>query len=135
MGKGQGGRPIIYRKEFCKIIEDAIASGHTKEAAAGFLDVHRDTVRDWSLKYPEFSAAIKRGEAKRIIEDEKVLKMLARGQSAKLANGDVIKPRDINIVALLFKMKNQNRDTYGDKIETKETGSIKIDISKDESDL
>jgi len=135
MKKGQVGRPVIYKEEFCQIIEEAISSGHTKEASAAFLGVCRDTIYDWAEKYPKFSYAIKKGEAKRAVEDEKVLKMLARGQTAKLPNGEIVKPKDINIVALLFKMKNQNRDVYGDKIETKETGSIKIDISKDESDL
>ncbi len=58
--KPGAGRPTDYRPEHCaRVIEIAKAGPTTLEIIACTLDVHRDTLHEWTKKHPEFSDAIK----------------------------------------------------------------------------
>ena len=65
------GRPSSYDPAFCQQVEDFMALGYSKMAAAGNVGVCYQTLKNWMQEHPEFFAAVKRGEAKRteILED------------------------------------------------------------------
>lgn len=66
------GRPTKYTSNACKVALEYLGKGHSKEALAGALEVHRDTLYEWCKKYPEFSDTIKRGEAMSLLHWEEV---------------------------------------------------------------
>lgn len=68
--KGPGGRPTDYRPEYCDTVEDLMQSGFSKMAAAGACGVCYQTFKTWMGVHPEFLAAVKRGEAKRVMKLE-----------------------------------------------------------------
>jgi len=57
------GRPTDYKPEYCAEAIDYIGHGKSKEAFAGHIGVAVSTVYLWLDKHPEFSEAVKRGEA------------------------------------------------------------------------
>lgn len=59
------GRPSEYRPEFCEQVEEFMAQGYSKMAAAGEVRVCYQTLKNWMEEFPEFFAAVKRGEARR----------------------------------------------------------------------
>ena len=61
------GRPTKYRKEFAQIAYDTMAEGFSKTATAGKLGISRDTFHRWSQDNPDFSDAVKKGEAARTL--------------------------------------------------------------------
>ena len=60
-GKGKGGRPSLYRPEFCKRLKDHLAEGFSFESFAPSAGVGDDTLDEWVKRYPEFAAAKKAG--------------------------------------------------------------------------
>lgn len=57
------GRKPKYRREMCEIAKQSLADGYSKEATAGILRVNKDTLYQWIKDKPDFSDAIKQGEA------------------------------------------------------------------------
>ena len=60
---GAVGRPSKYKPEYCTAILVHMRQGLSKESFAALVDVDRDTIKEWAKVHPEFSAAVKRGEA------------------------------------------------------------------------
>lgn len=58
-----GGRPTKYKPEMCDLVISEMSDGASKEACAGALGVAVSTLYKWIDEKPEFSEAIKRGEA------------------------------------------------------------------------
>lgn len=58
------GRPTKYRPEYCEMIIEHMAKGLSKEAFAGVIGIHKETIYNWAEANSEFSDAIKIGEAK-----------------------------------------------------------------------
>lgn len=57
------GRPTKYRPEMCERVTRYMAEGASKEAAAGHLQITKDTLYRWIAKHPKFSDAVKLGES------------------------------------------------------------------------
>ena len=55
------GRPTKYDPAFCEIVVECMSKGFSKEAVAGHLHIHKDTLYEWIKKYPNFSDAINIG--------------------------------------------------------------------------
>lgn len=61
----EGGRPSTYNENMGGEVINLMAEGLSLTAAMAELGFHRDTAYDWQKKYPEFSDAVKIGQAKR----------------------------------------------------------------------
>lgn len=61
-----GGRPSKYDPAFCDDVVEHMSNGFSRMAAAGLIGVCYDTFREWVKQYPEFSAAVNLGMAKRL---------------------------------------------------------------------
>ena len=58
-----GGRPTLYRDEYCAQIVQVMAQGFSATGFAGQIGVSRDTITEWAAVHKEFSAALKAGKA------------------------------------------------------------------------
>lgn len=54
-----GGRPTLYKKEYCQMLIDHMAQGFSYTTFSAVIDVCVDTLNEWVKVYPEFSAAKK----------------------------------------------------------------------------
>jgi len=63
--KKKVGRPTKFNPEQLEMVEKLVALGHTQDDLAYLLDVAPSTIGYWKQHYPEFSEALKKGEAKR----------------------------------------------------------------------
>jgi hypothetical protein len=59
------GRPSSYNENMGREVINLMAEGLSLTAAMAELGYHRQTAYDWQEKYPEFSDAVKIGQAKR----------------------------------------------------------------------
>ena len=59
----QVGRPTLYRPEFCNIVIDDAALGHTLGATCAILGVDRGTINDWAASHPDFAKAVARAKS------------------------------------------------------------------------
>ena len=57
------GRPTDYKSEYCDEAVKYIGGGKSKEAFAGHIGHAVSTIYLWEQVHPEFSEAVKRGEA------------------------------------------------------------------------
>ena len=57
------GRPTKYRPEFPDRVRAYLADGYSQTACAGKLGISHETFIVWKKEIPEFSEAIKEGEA------------------------------------------------------------------------
>ena len=105
-----GGRPTKYRKEYCYIAIDFLSEGYSVTALAGHLKVARSTVFKWAEDNPEFSDALKTGQALAAEWWERVLRQVA-------LTGDG------NASAAIFGVKNRSREEWRDKQELDHTSS------------
>jgi hypothetical protein len=67
------GRPSTYTPARCDQLLKLMAEGLSITAAAGAMGVHRDTLYEWSRRHPEFSDALKKGVAVRLLKLEREL--------------------------------------------------------------
>jgi len=56
------GRPSKYKEEYNQQAYKLTLLGHTTPELALYFEVHVDTIKEWMLKYEDFSAAVKRGK-------------------------------------------------------------------------
>lgn len=59
--KHPGGRPTLYKPEYCEQVIPLLKQGMSIEEIGLELDVGYSTVYEWMNSYPEFSDAIKKG--------------------------------------------------------------------------
>lgn len=59
-----GGRPTLYRSEYCKAVVEHMTEGASLTSFAAEVDVCRATITLWMNEHPEFLAACARGKAK-----------------------------------------------------------------------
>ena len=45
--KHPGGRPTLYRREYCRRIVELMSEGRSLEGCAALLGVHPDTLTEW----------------------------------------------------------------------------------------
>lgn len=107
--KAATGRPSKYDPAFCAKVVEYLAKGHSLTAFAGYIGVARSSIFKWADESPEFSDAIKVGQAKAVLFWEGVLIDLA-------TNGGG------NATAVIFALKNRAADDWADKVVTEHTG-------------
>ena len=103
------GRPSKYREEFCDEVIACLSEGHSVTAFAGRIGVARSTVFKWADEIPEFSDALKVGQAKAVEFWEKILAKVARDGGG-------------NATAVIFGLKNRASEDWADKVVNEHTG-------------
>lgn len=101
--KDLGGRPTLYKPEYCKMLIDHFNTGLSFESFAGVVGVARSTVYEWKGNFPEFKEATEVGQAKGLLFFEKVGIRIMMDQLAD-SNGNKVKG---NIAAWFIQMKNR----------------------------
>lgn len=116
-----GGRPSKYDPSLGDEVENLMRQGYSKTAAAGHIGISRDTLLEWTSQYPEFSGAVRRGEAARTLKLETDLLAATSGPM---------------VTSRIFALKNAAPDEWKDKREVDNTSSdgsmtpVSIDYSK-----
>jgi hypothetical protein len=91
------GRPEDYRPEYCAQVEECMGRGLSLTAFAGKIGHHKATVYRWLEAHPEFSEAVERARAKRIVPwEEKLLKC----------------DKGAEVAATIFALKNCDPDEW-----------------------
>ena len=106
------GRPSKYDPAFCDIAREFMLDGYSVTALAGHIGVARSTVFKWAEENPEFSDALKSGQASAALWWEKTLR-----QVAQTGEG--------NASAAIFGVKNRSSEDWRDKQEHDHTSSDK----------
>lgn len=108
------GRPTDYDPAYCDEAETFLADGYSVAALAGHLRVAKSTVYEWIDRHPEFSDAVKRGQAGAVYWWEK-------------ANRNLAMTGEGNATACVFGLKNRASDEWRDKVETEHSGNVSIE--------
>jgi hypothetical protein len=98
--KRPSGRPSLYRRDYCKLIVDAMATGLSAEASAAKIGISARSLFYWQREHPEFLQAIQEGRQKALLWWEE--------RALALANGE---PGNTQIVSLA--LKNRSRAAHG----------------------
>jgi len=119
-----GGRPTLYKPEYCQMLITHMSEGLSFESFAGLVSVSRQTIYDWEKANPEFLDAKKLAMEKNRLFWEKV------GVQGMFMGG---KDNPFNSTVWIFNMKN--RFNWSDKKETshnltEETKKLVIDMGK-----
>ena len=61
------GRPTKYKPEYCDHLIAQMGKGFSMTAVAGSMGVAKSTLFYWAQNYPDFSDALKKGEAVRLL--------------------------------------------------------------------
>lgn len=117
------GRPSKYSEAYCNEVIEFLAGGHSVTAFAGHIGVARSTVFKWAEEIPEFSDALKVGQAKATALWETILVKVARDGGG-------------NATAAIFGLKNRASEDWADKIVNEHAGTMTvehIDLSDQEA--
>lgn len=98
--KHAGGRPTLYRPEYCESVVEFCGLGYSLTAYAGSLRVARDTIYEWAQEHQEFSDAVKKARAARIMSLEAGL--MSSGVAGR------------NPTAYIFALKNASPEEWRD---------------------
>ncbi len=116
--KHPGGRPTKYEPRFCEEVEDLMAQGYSLGAFAGHVGVARSTINEWIDNHPEFSEAVSRAKAKRLLMWEGIgLKVAQYGGSGGQAT------------MTIFGLKNMGEDEWRDKQEFEHSGGAELSVA------
>jgi hypothetical protein len=99
-----GGRPTDYDPAYCEQVIEFLKDGYSVAAFAGHIGKAASTVELWRTKHPEFSEAVKVGQAGAVLWWENRARAVARGE-------------DGNPTAVIFGLKNRAPDQWRDKTE------------------
>jgi len=113
--RGPGGRPSKYSPAYCDEVIACLGEGHSVTAFAGRIGVARSTVFKWAEEIPEFSDALKVGQAKAVEVWERTLLEVAKNGGG-------------NATAAIFGLKNRAADDWRDKQEHEHTGANGKDL-------
>ena len=83
--KHAGGRPTDYRPEYCDAVIAAMSDGLSLSAFAGLIGQGRDTVYKWIRAHSEFSDAVSRARAARVLWLERKLLRSRKGAETTAA--------------------------------------------------
>lgn len=108
-------RPNTYTDTMGREVINLMATGLSLTAAMAELGYHRQTAYDWQDKYPEFSDAVKVGQAKRQLFLERRL----------LAN-ELPGPQ---VTGTIFALKNTGTGDWRDKQEVEHGGSVDTNVT------
>ena len=111
------GRPSDYDPSFCDEAVTFLADGYSIAALAGHIGVARSTIYKWVEEHPEFSDAVKVGQAKATLWWEK-------------ANRNLAMTGEGNATACVFGLKNRASDEWRDKVENEHSGALTVNVVK-----
>ena len=83
--KPQRGRPTDYRPEYCEAVIACMSQGYSLTAFAGSIRQGRDTVYKWVRAHSEFSDAVSRARAARVLWLERKLLRSRKGAETSAA--------------------------------------------------
>ena len=104
------GRPSKYDPKYCEIAREFMRDGYSVTALAGHIGVARSSIFKWAEENPDFSDALKTGQARAALWWEKTLRNVALTGEG-------------NASAAIFGVKNRSSEDWKDKIETDHTSS------------
>lgn len=93
-----GGRPEKYREEFCRMLVDHMAQGFSFASFGADIEVGYSTLKDWTQKYKEFSAAKRVGEIKCLRYFENVGNAIQTGQLRRVEEEEYARDPDGNVI-------------------------------------
>lgn len=105
------GRPSKYDEAFCDQVIDFMGQGLSLTAFAGEISVARSTINEWINNHPEFSEAVKIGQAKR---------------TASLERGLLSEEIGPKVTARIFALKNADPEGWRDKREVEHSGEMTV---------
>lgn len=103
------GRPTDYDPTYCEVAQTFLADGYSLAALAGHIGVARSTVYKWVDEHPDFSDAVKAGQAKAVLWWE-------------TANRNLAMTGEGNATSIIFGLKNRAADEWRDVKATEITG-------------
>lgn len=103
------GRPTDYDPAYCDVAQTFLADGYSLAALAGHIGVARSTVYKWVDEHPDFSDAVKAGQAKAVLWWE-------------TANRNLAMTGEGNATSIIFGLKNRAADEWRDVKATEITG-------------
>ena len=108
-----GGRPTDYDPAYCDQVIEFLRDGYSVAAFAGHIGKAASTVKLWMTVHPEFSDAVKIGQAGAVLWWENRARAVARGE-------------DGNPTAVIFGLKNRAPDQWRDKTEQEVSGQLGV---------
>jgi len=105
-GKHPGGRPSKYKPEYCQQALNLCLLGATDAELARSFDVIEETIREWKVDHPEFSAALKEG---REDADAKVASSLYK-RATGFTQGETYYPPDVGAALAWLANRTRKRD-------------------------
>ena len=126
-----GGRPSLYKPEYCDLAYKFCLLGATDADLARMLEVEESTINNWKKDFPEFLESLKRGKeiadanvAKALYHraigfkhDDVEVKVVANGDNMgsriELVPVEKIYPPDTG--AAMAWLKNRQKDKWQDK--------------------
>ncbi len=108
-----GGRPSLYRPEYCEMAIAHMSTGASITSFAGEIDVSRRTLTKWAHEHPDFAHAIEIGKAKLAAWWEKRARTIADGGGGPGAAS-----------MCQFAMKNLAPEDWQDRSTTEHVGRI-----------
>lgn len=105
------GRPTKYEPRFAEEVEEFMGQGYSLGAFAGHVGVARSTLTEWAENYPDFSVAVSRAKAKRLLQWETSALAVARAGGGPGA-----------ATMIVFGLKNMDDGDWRDKTEQELTG-------------
>jgi hypothetical protein len=107
----KAGRPTDYRPEYCEQVVEFMRAGFSLTAFAGHVDVARSTINVWMEAHPEFSEAVSRAKAARLLHwEEAAIRVAAKGGGPGTAT------------IIVFGLKNMAPEEYSDMTKHELTG-------------
>lgn len=107
------GRPTDYDPAYCDRVIEFLRDGYSVAAFAGHIGKAASTVELWRKVHPEFSEAVKIGQAGAVLWWENRARAVARGE-------------DGNPTAVIFGLKNRAPDQWRDKTEQEVSGQLGV---------
>jgi hypothetical protein len=139
--EGQG-RPTKYKPEYDEQVYKLCLLGATDKELADFLEVVESTINEWKLNFKSFSESIKRGKemADANVADSLYQRALGyehKEDDIKAYMGQIIITPTIkhyppDPTAIIFWLKNRQKDKWRDKQEIEHSGEIKTEAMSDE---
>lgn len=137
-----GGRPTKYKSEYAKIAKKMCELGATDPQLAEAFDVTISTITLWKVTYPEFSAAIKisKDVSDNLVEQSLYKRALGyeceemdvRVIEGKVVQTPVRKVYPPDPTAMIFWLKNRQKEKWRDKQEVQHSGSIMAEMTDEQ---
>lgn len=105
------GRPTKFKPAYCDEVINTMATGLSLTAFAGEIGVARSTINEWMAQFPDFSEAVKKGQAKRVAYLER-----------RLLDGEF----GARVTSHIFALKNADPDEWQDKREIQHSGGFEV---------